>query len=80
MNQNINPTIGTSRIRHLRGAGIVIQERREDREQFDAILIQLRFLATRASGETAEYYRRNLIQQADRMCEKNLAEVVEVGV
>jgi hypothetical protein len=30
-------------------------------------MIELRFLATRADGEQAEYYRRNLIQQADRM-------------
>lgn len=74
MNQVTNPTIGTSRIRHLRGAGIVIQERRSDREQFAEIMIQLRFLSTRADNETADYYRRNLIQQAELM--KNHSEVI----
>jgi hypothetical protein len=67
MSQVINPTTGSSRIRHLRGGGIIIQQCNDDQVQFAEIMIQLRFLATRASGEQAEYYRRNLIQQADRM-------------
>jgi hypothetical protein len=73
-------TIGTSRIRHLRGGGIIVQQRRDDRELFAEIMIELRSLATRASGESAEYMRRNLIQQADRMlCGENQS-VLEYAV
>ena len=68
-----NPTTGRTRIRVIHGGGIAIQQRWDDREQFMAILVQLRMIASRADDEAAEYYRRNLIQQAELMGAENLA-------
>jgi hypothetical protein len=67
-----NSTFGLSRIRVIRGGGLIVQQRRDDKEQFTEMMIQLRVLETRADAEMAEYYRRNLIQQVERMVGKTL--------
>lgn len=51
----------------IKQGGTAIQRKRDDREQFSAIMIQLRFLATRADSEMIDYMRRNLLQQCERL-------------
>jgi hypothetical protein len=50
-------TIGTSRIRHLRGGGIIVQQRRDDRELFAEIMIQVHSLLASADPEFAVHVK-----------------------
>lgn len=69
-----NITAGApSTIRVVRGGGAAIQARYDDREQFAALLGQLRLLEERAGVEMADYMQRNLRQVAQRLSEKSLA-------
>jgi hypothetical protein len=82
----INPTGSFSSIRVIRGHALIVQQRKDDREQFTELLIQLRGLETRADTDSLEYYYRHLnavsigLSRKLRDGEKNLVNEEMIGV